>query len=196
MRPRRLLLVISVVLFVTLSLQAQRFLGTITGSVTDPSGAVVPDVEVKVMDVGTGLARNVRTDSQGVFTFPQLPLGTYQVTATKTGFKQYLKTDVVLHVADVLRVPISLQTGEVTQIITVEADQIQVQTESGELTGLVTGQQVRELPLNGRNFVQLSQLMPGVSTAESFDTKNKGLLTGVDMSVSGSGATNNLWLVD
>jgi hypothetical protein len=164
--------------------------------VTDASGAVVPDTAVTVVDVGTGLARTAKTDSQGVFTFPQLPLGTYQVTASKTGFKKYVTTDVVLHVADTLRVPIMLQTGEVTQAITVEANQIQVQTESGELSGLVTGQQVRELPLNGRNFVQLSQLMPGVSTAESFDTKNKGLLTGVDMSVSGSGATNNHWLVD
>jgi len=196
MRRSRISVLLTVVLLVSLAAQGQRFLGTITGTVTDPSGAVVPDTEVRVTDVGTGLARTVRTDTQGVFTFPQLPLGSYQVTATKAGFKKYLKTDVTLHVADILRVPITLETGAVTELITVEANQIQVQTESGELSGLVTGQQVRELPLNGRNFVQLSQLMPGVSTAESFDTKNKGLLTGVDMSVSGSGATNNLWLVD
>jgi hypothetical protein len=196
MRRTRIVALLSVIFLVSLSAQGQRFLGTITGTVTDPSGAVVPDTEVKVTDVGTGLARTVRSDTQGVFTFPQLPLGTYQVSATKAGFKQYVKTDVVLHVADILSVPIRLQTGQVSEQITVEANQVQVQTESGELSGLITGQQVRELPLNGRNFVQLSQLMPGVSTAETFDTKNKGLLTGVDMSVSGSGATNNLWLVD
>ena len=146
MRRTRIVALLSVIFLVSLSAQGQRFLGTITGTVTDASGALVPDTEVKVTDVGTGLARTVRSDTQGVFTFPQLPLGTYQVTATKAGFKQYVKTDVVLHVADILNVPIRLQTGQVSEQITVEANQVQVQTESGELSGLITGQQVRELP--------------------------------------------------
>jgi len=177
-------------------LQAQRFLGTITGTVTDSTGAVVPDVDVTVTDVGTGLSRTTKTDKDGVYSFSQLPLGTYKVAASRSGFKQYQKTDVVLHVADILRADIVLQPGGSEQQITVEADQEQVQTQSGELSGLVNGQQVRELPLNGRVFVQLTQLMPGVSSAESLQTDKKGLVAGVDMSVSGSGATNNLFLVD
>src|SRR6185369_15234204 len=135
-------------------------------------------------------------DKDGVYSFSQLPLGTYKVETSRTGFKQSVKTDVVLHVADVLRADIVLQPGAADQSITVEADQVQLQTEGGDLSGLVTGQQVRELPLNGRVFVQLTQLMPGVSTADSFSPSAKGLVAGVDMSISGGGATNNLFLVD
>ncbi|HSE48278.1 MAG TPA: carboxypeptidase-like regulatory domain-containing protein, partial [Terriglobales bacterium] len=166
------------------------------GTVTDSTGAVVPDAQVTVTDESTGLSRTVQTDKDGVYTVTQLPLGTYKVTATKTGFKDYVKTGVVLHVADVQRTDVSLQPGSASETITVEASQIQVQTEGGDLSGLVNGQQVRELPLNGRVFAQLTQLMPGVATAESFSPTNKGLVAGVDMSISGSGATNNLWLVD
>ncbi|MDP9267972.1 MAG: carboxypeptidase-like regulatory domain-containing protein [Acidobacteriota bacterium] len=189
-------LLVVTALFLVAPLQAQRFLGTITGTVTDSTGAVVPDVDITVTDVSTGLTRTTKTDKDGVYALSQLPLGTYKVAATRTGFKQYVKTDVVLHVADTLRTDIVLQPGAADQQITVEADQVQVQTESGDLSGLINGQQVRELPMNGRVFVQLTQLMPGVSSAEGLQTDKKGLVAGVDMSVSGSGATNNLFLVD
>lgn len=196
MRRPTLAVLLAVLCLAALPLSAQRFLGTITGTVSDATGAVVPGAEVTVTDASTGLSRTVSTDSNGTYTVPQLPLGSYQVTVKKTGFKDYVKTDVVLHVADVLRTDVALQPGSASETITVEAQEIQVQTEGGDLSGLVNGQQVRELPLNGRVFAQLTQLMPGVATAESFSPTNKGLVAGVDMSISGSGATNNLWLVD
>src|SRR6185295_3713743 len=86
--------------------------------------------------------------------------------------------------------------GELKEEITVQAPAIVVETIGGEVTGLVTGEQVRELPLNGRNFTQLALLMPGVSAPENFDTKNKGLMTGSDLSISGGGVTSNLWTID
>src|SRR5262249_16422960 len=80
--------------------------------------------------------------------------------------------------------------------ITVEAPAVQVQTIGGDVSGLISGAQVRELPLNGRNFVQLALLMPGVSQVDNFNTKDKGLMTGVDMSVSGGSTMSNVWTVD
>ena len=89
-----------------------------------------------------------------------------------------------------------LQIGSVSDTVTVEADAVQVQIDSGAIGNVIDGSQVRELPLNGRSFVQLTQLQPGVSAANNFDTKNKGLQGGVDMSVNGNPTTNNLFLID
>src|SRR3954469_8677760 len=111
---RRLILAVllaAMCLSLAAPLQAQRFLGTLTGTVTDSTGAVVPDADVTATDQGTGFTRTVKTDKDGVYSIAQAPLGNYKVTASRAGFKQYVKTDVVLHVADVQRVDITLQPG-------------------------------------------------------------------------------------
>src|SRR5262249_28471797 len=87
-------------------------------------------------------------------------------------------------------------TGQITDSVTVEVPAISVQTTGGEVAGLITGEQVRELPLNGRNFLQLALLMPGVSAPDFLNVKDKGLLGGSDLSVSGSAVTANMWTVD
>ena len=175
---------------------AQRFTATIRGTVTDPTQAVIAGATVTAKGEDTGLTRSAKTNDGGLYSITDLPVGSYTITVEHAGFKSAVRTKVVLNVADVREVDVELATGELTEQVSVEASAIQVKTIGGEVAGLITGQQVRELPLNGRNFVQLALLMPGVSTVDNFNTKDKGLMTGVDMSVSGGSVTANLWTVD
>ena len=124
-------------------------------------------------------------------------MGTYEVRVEREGFKTTVTGNVVLNVAESRAVDVQLETGGVTEEVTVQAEAVAVQTIGGDVSGLVTGEQARELPLNGRNFMQLTLLMPGVSAPETgLSLKDKGLLGGSDLSVSGSGVTSNLWTVD
>ncbi|MGI8470321.1 MAG: carboxypeptidase regulatory-like domain-containing protein [Pyrinomonadaceae bacterium] len=175
---------------------AQKTSGQITGTVTDPSGAAVPDVVVIATQSSIGLQRTTTSSSDGNYTFPDLPIGTYQVSASHAGFSKVLVENVVVNVSSVTRQDLTLKIGAVEQQVTITADALQVQTETAALGEVVNGQQVRELPLNGRSFVQLTQLQPGVSAANNFDSKNKGLFSGVDFSVNGNSAQSNLFLTD
>ena len=192
---RRLALVLILTLLAA-PLAAQRFNATIRGIVTDPTGDAVPGATVNLEGTETGLNRTTFTNTAGIYTFSELPIGAYEIAVSLDGFKSSVVTDIVLNVADIREVSVELELGDVQDTITVESEAIPIDTMSGEVAGLVTGEEIRELPLNGRNYVHLTLLQPGVTTPDGFDTKNKGLLTGVDMSISGSGTTGNLWLVD
>src|SRR5713226_8561222 len=188
-------LIISLLAFVP-SVFAQKITGTITGVVTDDSGAVLPDASVTVTSTQTGASRTMTTGSDGSFSFPELNPGVYNVSVTKQGFKKVTTRNVELHVSDITTVPIKLPVGGMVELVEVQATAVQVETQSGTVGNVVNGQEVRELPMNGRNFVQLTTLMPGAAVAENFDPKNKGLLAGVDISFSGAPANANQWLVD
>ncbi len=177
-------------------MNAQRTTGSITGQVTDPTGATVPDATVALLDKATGNSRNTTTNGQGEYTFADVPNGTYEVDVTATGFRAFATKGVIVNVATATRADAHLVTGNVNEVVTVSADAVQVQTDSGSLGNVVDGTQVKELPLNGRSFVELTQLGPGISGANNFDSKNKGLQGGVDFSVNGNPTTNNLFLVD
>jgi outer membrane receptor for ferrienterochelin and colicin len=126
----------------------------------------------------------------------ELLIGQYTVAAELSGFKTQTRTGVRLRVADDYRIDFVLEPGDVTEVVTVAATSTPVKVLGGDVSGVITGQQVRELPLNGRNFLQLATLMPGVSAPDSLNMKDKGLLSGSDMSVSGGDVTGNLWTVD
>ena len=175
---------------------AQKTSGQISGSVIDSSGAAVPDTTVTVTQVGTGVQRTVTTNGEGIFTIPDLQIGTYRMTVTKNGFKEAITENIAVNVSTTTRQDVTLQVGSVDQQVTVTADAIQVETQTGAIGEIVTGEQVRELPLNGRSFVQLTQLQPGVSAQNNFDAKNKGLFAGVDFSVNGNSSQSNLFLTD
>ena len=175
---------------------AQRTTASLRGVVTDPSGAVVQGAEVSVTNEETGLSRSSKTNAAGSYTFGDLPVGRYVLLVEREGFKSYVASGLTLNVADSAAVDVGLEVGEISEQVTVDAASLQIESVGGEVANLVTGEEVRDLPLNGRNFVQLTQLMPGVSSPQGFDTKNKGLLAGVDMSVSGGSVTGNLWTVD
>src|SRR3954462_5938471 len=184
------------VLLASSALYAQKFTGIIQGRVTDPSGAVLPNAKVTVTNLATGAARTVSTNDQGDYTVSELEVGTYEVRGSQATFKDVVTRNVELHVSSTTVVNMQLQLGSATEVVTVEANGIQVATTTAAVGEVVDGTQVRELPLNGRSFAQLTQLQPGVSAANNFDSKNKGLLAGVDFSVNGNPTTNNLFLVD
>lgn len=170
--------------------------GQITGSVTDQSGAVVPSATITVTKIDTGEKRTVMTSDEGNYSIPNLAVGIYNVSVTKDGFKETSVNNLTVNVANVTRQNIALEIGQVSEIVQITADAVQVQTESGTVGEIVSGEQVRELPLNGRSFVQLTQLQPGVSASNSLDSKQKGLFGGIDFSVNGNSAQSNLFLTD
>ena len=175
---------------------AQRTSAGIRGTVTDQSKAVVPGASVTVTGQDTGLTRNATTDRDGAYTFTDLPVGRYRVQVELQGFKTTTRTDIALNVAEDRAIDFVLVPGALNETISVTAESTPVKTVGGDVSGVITGQQVRELPLNGRNFLQLATLMPGVSAPDFLNVKDKGLLGGSDLSVSGSAVTSNMWTVD
>ncbi len=193
---RKTLLSLAVLAALAVPSFAQRITATIRGTVTDGTGAVVPGAGVTVKGEVTGYTRSTLTNAAGVYSFPEMPVGTYAVEVTLTGFKSSVTRGISLNVADDRSVNVRLETGTLSENVTVEVPAVAVKTIGGEIAGLVTGEQVRELPLNGRNFLQLGTLMPGVSQGDGFDTKNRGLMSHIQLAVSGSGQAHNLWTVD
>src|SRR5664279_5514314 len=191
-----LLLTLCIVSLLAVPLMAQKTSGTIRGVVTDPSGAVLANVPVDITNSETGQTRTVNTNTQGEYVAPEIAVGTYTVTVKAPNFKESVSKNVDLHTSSTQVLNIQLQVGSTSEQVTVAASEVQVQTDNAALGEVVTGEQVRELPLNGRSFVQLTQLEPGVSAANNFSANNKGLLAGVDFSVNGNATTNNLFLVD
>jgi hypothetical protein len=174
----------------------QKITGTISGVVSDPSGAVVAQATVTITNLDTGLIRTVTTNEMGEYIAPDLPNGNYRITVKQANFKEAVTSNVELHVASTALVNVQLQMGQTSEQVTVEANAIQVQTDSAQLGEVVEAGQVRDLPLNGRNFVALTQLQPGVASARTFDAVGKGLRGGVDFGVNGNSMANNLFLVD
>jgi hypothetical protein len=191
-----LLLIACALTIAILPVNAQKSSGTVNGQVTDISGAAVANVPVTLTNAEAGTTRSINTNDQGIYTFEEVPNGVYQLQVKAPNFKEFVVNQVTVNVANTTRVDAKLQPGSVTETISVVANEVQVQTDEGSLGTVVDGTQVRELPLNGRSFVELTQLAPGVSGANNFDAKNKGLQGGVDFSVNGNPTTNNLFLVD
>src|SRR4051794_20814896 len=184
------------ILLAAFSVPAQKFSGQLTGTVLDPQGAAVPGATVTVTQPATGTVRTVTTSGDGNYSIPDLPIGIYRIVVTQSGFKETVAENVTVNVPTVTRQDFNLTVGGVGEVVTIQGSDIQVETQTGAVGEVITGQQVRELPLNGRSFVQLTQLVPGVSPQNNFDSKNKGLFAGVDFSVNGNSAQSNLFLTD
>src|SRR2546429_497734 len=176
--------------------------GTISGTVRDEKGAVVPRAEVSLQDERTGAVRTVNSDDNGFYLAASLPAGRYTVSTAPRGFKKTVAPSVDLHVSENKVVNLDLQVGQVTETVTVSSDASPVETRSGELSSLISEKQVTELPLNGRNYAQLALMVPGVSPVTqagaggAFGTQGTGLDSHVDMSVNGNQSNANLWTVD
>jgi hypothetical protein len=175
---------------------AQKITATLRGTVTDASGAVMPGAKVTITNEGTGLTRNATTNSAGLYSFAELPVGSYRIDVEQAGFKTEVRTHVALSVAEARAVDVELRPGDLTETVSVEVAAVAVKTVGGDVSGLITGDHARELPLNGRNFMQLSLLQPGVSAVQGFNTQDKGLAGASDVSVSGGSTASNLWMVD
>lgn len=193
---RALLCVAVLILGTSAAAHAQRTNAAIRGSVTDEQGAAIAGAEVTVTNVETSFTQTATTSGDGEYNFPDLPLGHYKIHVTHAGFKSSEQTGITLHANDSLVVNIGLKVGAVSESVTVEATPIAVETTGGELTGLIQASQVADLPLNGRNFMQLVTTVPGVAAGPQFSSLAKGLKGGSDLSISGGAVDANLWLVD
>lgn len=138
---------------------------TITGTVTDASGAVLPGVSITVVNDGTGLTRSVVTNESGVYTVPQIPIGSYRVEAELPGFRKEIRRGVTLQVDQRARIDLQLEVGQVTEVVEVTGQAPLIQTEDASIGSVIDHQKVVELPLNGRNFESLVQLVPGAVSA-------------------------------
>jgi len=162
----RLVFVIAVGLLCAQSIQrldAQTTLGSILGTVTDPAGATVPDVTLKLQNLATGETRTGATGPTGDYIFALIPPATYTLTATRSGFATVVVENLILDVNQTLRHDITLALGLVSQQINVQANPVQVNSENAALGSVIESSDIVQLPLNGRDFMQLATLSAGVS---------------------------------
>jgi hypothetical protein len=175
---------------------AQELAATLTGSVTDASGAVVSGATVVVHSNETGAdVRRVTTSSSGSFNITNIAAGRYTVTVNNAGFQTFVAKDVILNVAEKHTLDVQLKAGQVSQTIEVTAENTPIQTTTAEESGTVTGDQVRELALNNRNFEQLILLQPGVAN-QLPDKVGFGLANNTSISVNGARTGANNYTVD
>lgn len=166
-------------------LHGQAATATITGTVTDSSGAAIPGAAVDAKNTGTGLTRSTVSDGQGRYNLPDLAIGTYDVEAAKMGFQSVVRRGVILTVGSQPVADFQLSVGQTEQTVNVEGAVSQVETETSSLSSLINESQMRELPLNGRNFEQLILLAPG---AISYPAGGSSALVGRAPTFSVSGA--------
>ncbi len=177
------------------SLSAQTATGQITGTVKDTTGAVMPKVKVTVTSEGTGFTRNTATDEIGSYAFPLLPVGFYTVTAEQQGFSLARRSQVKLNVDQILRLDLDMSVGTTADTITVQAPSVAIDSETSAIGHVITTRQVTELPLNGRNFLQLLFLGAGaVETGGEQGSMRQG--AGNAISINGSRPTSNNYLLD
>jgi len=181
---------------------AQHVTGSISGTVKDSSGAVVPNARVTLTNTDQNVVvRTVKTAADGAYSAPLLPLGHYSVSAAADQFKTSAVNGIQLHVNDMLTVDLTLQVGSTSQTVTVEAAPVQVDLQTATAAGLISGTQIRELALNTRNYEQLVNLMPGV-TYGAGDQMYIGLANPsgetnvVSFSINGQRNSSNSWTLD
>jgi hypothetical protein len=171
----------------------QQETATITGEVKDASGAVVPKVTITLTNVGTNISIKTETNDQGFYTVPSLRPGEYTVTAEKSGFNKTMRTRITLQVAQFARIDITLQTGQVSEVIEVAGGAPLLETENSSRGSVIDQKKIVDLPLNGRDYNQLALLSPGVlpGTPRLASVNFKGVLN-----VNGNRTFNNVFLLD
>jgi hypothetical protein len=181
---------------------AQDITGSIVGLVKDNSGAAISGATVTITDTDKNVvARTVTTDSNGAYSAPLLPVGHYSVTIESPNFKKFNRTGIEMNVNDRLTVDATLEVGQVTEVVQVESGALQVELQTATQSGLITGAEVRELPLNNRNYLQLISLMPGVSSGSSDQlyigaTNPFGQTNTVSFAINGGRNSQNNYTID
>ncbi len=183
-------LLATLVLSIQPSSLAQESTGKILGIVTDQNGAVVPDAKITVTNVATKIARDTTTDKDGNFQVLSLPIGSYQVSAEKTGFKRSVSDQQKLLINQALRLDIKLETGSLSETVEVSADAAVIETVNPTLGQSVTSRPLVNLPLNGRNVLSLALLQPGVTEV------NPGSGAAGSFGISGGRSDSVTYLLD
>jgi len=137
---------------------------TIVGTVTDPSGAALPGVTITVTSLDSNAVKKIQTNEAGQYVLPDLNIGHYSVRAELTGFKTAEQKNITLQVGDRDRIDFTMQVGGTQETVTVEANPVRVQTETGEQSNVITGQQISQIAVSGRSMYQLAALVPGASS--------------------------------
>src|SRR6266403_1590844 len=181
--------------FVALSFTVKAQDATIVGTITDPSGASVPNVKVTLTNTETGLSRTATTSDSGQYVFPELKIGHYDAKAEAAGFKTSEQKGIVLQVGDRSRIDFQMQLGGAQETVTVEANAVRVQTDSGEQSNVITDQQMSQISVNGRSIYQMAQLTPGASSqVNGFVNTPVGGDSGVEF--NGMRQNHNIYLLD
>jgi hypothetical protein len=169
---------------------------TIVGTVVDASNAVVPNVEINLTNSATGQVRTTSSNTSGIYLFANVGVGNYNLSANAKGFQNYSKTDIVVNTAQTLKEDIALSVGSESQTVTVEAEALQLQSETNELSTLISGAQVTQLATNGRNVVSLAALGMGVANnLPAFGGVN-ALTSANGISFNGTRVNHNIYLLD
>ncbi len=182
--------------FVIFAAQALAQEATILGTVTDPTGAAVPNAAVSITNTDTGVTRNLPTNNDGQFVAPDLQIGHYTVRVTATGFKATEQKNLVLAVGDRMRLDFKLVVGSVQEQVTVEANAVAVQTDTGEVSNVINGQQVTQLATNGRSLYELFALAPGAVSLQGSRVAFTPVSGDSTVSINGERAGHNLQLID
>nr|MBA3766230.1 TonB-dependent receptor [Acidobacteriota bacterium] len=174
---------------------AQNTTSTITGEIKDAAGALLAGVQVTARQTGTGLTRSTMSTDDGRFVFPGLPLGDYEITAERSGFQRLTHKNVNLTVGETLAINLTMVVAELTAGVEVWGGEALVNTQSQELSYLVNERAIKELPLNGRNYTDLTSLQPGVIPYPNRDGGSV-VAHGLGMSINGQDPRSNVYLLD
>jgi hypothetical protein len=159
--------------------------GSISGVVTDASGAVLPGASVVATDESTAVKRTTVTDGKGFYSFPGLGVGKYDVSATQAGFRDFIDKGVTIDANSEIRVDVAMKVGAVNDVVNVESDVLQVETQNTAMGEVIQEQQVATMPLNGRSFIDLLSLQPGVSPYQTGKNGGTSRTNGAGLSESG-----------
>src|ERR1700730_16476363 len=193
--------VIGFCLLISLPLRAQVAGGTLSGSITDPSGAVVANAQVVIKNTATGVAKTVTTNTDGFYSAANLLPGEYEVAVSATGFSTGVKKGITINVGSQPVFNMALQIGTVANTVEVSTEAPIVQLTSSDISATVSATTVRELPLNGRSWTDLAALQPGVDTIHTqpdfstgADRGNRGF--GQQLTISGARPQQNNYRLD
>jgi Carboxypeptidase regulatory-like domain len=173
--------------------------GSISGTIRDKTGAVIPGATVVALNVETGVKSSTETNADGYYSFPALAVGHYNVRVEGKGFSEFEETDLVLDVNAALRVDAVLEVGAVTEVIKVSATAAQVDTQSTQMGELIGGKEMVTLPLNGRDWTELMTLQPGVAPAPALSSLDTSYSSGTSeglYSISGGRESANGFMVN
>ena len=195
MRLRVVLVILVLLATITPLAVAQITTATISGTIKDETGGVLPGVDIVVTNVETGLTRSTVSDSQGYFAVPGLTPGRYEARASLQGFATGLQSGIVLAVAQQAALTLTLKVGTASETITVSGESALVEVRTSALSAVITEKTIEELPLNGRNYITLATLQPGIIQF----TEKSGTASatrGVQLNINGMGGRSNSYLID
>ncbi|HUO28371.1 MAG TPA: carboxypeptidase regulatory-like domain-containing protein [Bryobacteraceae bacterium] len=190
----KLVLVLSLLVLTTVAAWGQT--ATVLGTVTDPTGSVVPGANITITNTSTNVRRVLQTNAAGSYIAPELPIGPYSIKAEAAGFKGYERTGIVLNSNDTVRVDAVLEVGQVTESVTVEADVVKVESDTAEVSDLISGSQVADLAINGRHMAALAILTPGASSDLPDLNLPVSVAGSTNISFNGQREEHNVWMID